>query len=385
MTLANRVDLASTFRLHSSPTATKTIYLDFNGHITTRTSWNNHPRIGGVNFETPAFSTDADTTKFSDAELERIQYIWQRVAEDFAPFDVDVTTEDMGEDALANTGGTDQEWGTRAAIGGSNKDWFKGSAGGIAYLNVFGMTSAGPAFVFAKNLGNGNEKHTAEAISHEVGHNLGLCHDGCPPAAYFKGHGGGKTGWAPIMGSSYYKPVTQWSQGEYKGADNKQDDIATIASARNGLRLRPDDFGDTTAHAKPLNGPQINQFGIITTRKDTDCFSFTTGTGIVNISIANATQAWVRDDSDNYSSTLLVGRSPNLDIAASLFAADGTLIATSNPLNGLGASFKRELQAGTYYLMVDGVGFGDPATNGYSDYGSLGGYLVSGSVIEANT
>jgi hypothetical protein len=77
---------------------------------------------------------------------------------------------------------------------------------------------------------------------------------------------------------------------------------------------------------------------------------------------------------------LLVGRCPNLDIAASLFAADGALIATSNPLNGLGASFKRELQAGTYYLMIDGVGFGDPLTNGYSDYGSLGGYLVSGAL-----
>jgi hypothetical protein len=381
MALANRVDLAHTFFLHSSPTATKTIYLDFNGHTTTRTSWNN--RLSGISLETPAFSTDADTSKFSDAELERIQYIWQRVAEDFAPFNVDVTTEHLGEEALANAGGKDTEWGTRVAIGGSNKDWYGGGAGGVAYINVFGMASAGPAFVFAQNLGNGGEKYVAEAISHEIGHTLGLCHDGCPPAAYYKGHGGkGKTGWAPIMGIAYDKPVSQWSKGEYSGANMQQDDIETIASARNGFGFRPDDFGDTIAHAKPLTGPSLSQFGIITTRKDTDCFAFTTGAGKINISIASATEAWVRDAAaDSYSSTVLVGRSPNLDIAAMLYSADGTLIATSNPPNGLSANFGNKLAAGTYYLMIDGVGFGDPLTNGYSDYGSLGGYLVSGSLV----
>ena len=379
MPLPTRVDLANTFRLHSSPTATKTIYLDFNGHETTRTNWNN--KTGRATITTPAFSADADATAFSDAELERIQFIWQRVAEDFAPFDVDVTTEYLGEDALVNSGGTDQEWGVRAAIGGSNADWYKGSAGGVAYINVLGLSAYGPAFVFAKSLGGGNEKNTAEAISHEIGHTLGLCHDGCQPAAYFKGHGSGNTGWAPIMGSGYGKAVTQWSQGEYNNASNKEDDLSIIASsARNGFGFRVDDFGDSIAHAKPLSGPTLNQFGIITTRRDTDWFSFTTGSGTVSLSITSATQAWIRDDSGHYSSTLLVGRSPNLDIAASLFAADGTQVATSNPLNGLGASFNLTLTAGTYYLQVDGVGFGDPLKNGYSDYGSLGGYLVSGVV-----
>jgi len=379
MQLPTRVDLASTFRLHSSPTATKTIYLDFNGHATTRTAWNN--QTGNLTITTPAFSADADASAFSDAELERIQYIWQRVAEDFAPFDVDVTTEDLGEDALINSGGTDREWGVRAAVGGSYGDWYKFAAGGIAYINVVGLSAYGPAFVFSKNLGNG-EKNTAEAISHEIGHTLGLCHDGCQPAAYFKGHGGGKTGWAPIMGVGYGKAVTQWSQGEYNNATNKEDDLSIISSsARNGFGFRPDDFGDSIAHAKPLAGPNLSQFGIITTRKDTDCFAFTTGAGKINISITSATQAWVRDAaSDTYTSTVLVGRSPNLDIAAMLYRADGALIATSNPPNGLSANFGNKLEAGTYYLLIDGVGFGDPLKNGYSDYGSLGGYLVSGSL-----
>jgi hypothetical protein len=32
------------------------------------------------------------------------------------------------------------------------------------------------------------------------------------------------------MGNSYYKPVTQWSKGEYLGANNAQDDLAIIAA-----------------------------------------------------------------------------------------------------------------------------------------------------------
>ena len=38
-----------------------------------------------------AFSTDSDFATFSTAEQTAIKRIWQRVAEDYAPFDVDVT------------------------------------------------------------------------------------------------------------------------------------------------------------------------------------------------------------------------------------------------------------------------------------------------------
>jgi serralysin len=376
--LATRVDLADTFCLHSRPKASKTIYLDFNGHTTTGTSWNVQAKREVIN--TPIFNSDANTAVFSDAELERIQFIWQRVAEDFLPFGVNVTTEDPGEEALINTGGEDNRWGVRAAIGGTNKDWSNNAgSGGISYYNGFGSARCGPVFVFSGNLSKGNEKNTAEAISHEVGHSLGLEHDHTAKSAYFGGQGTGPTGWAPIMGSAYGKPLSQWSQGEFKGSINQEDDLAIIASPQNGVGFRADDFGDSITKATPLIGPSLNQFGIISTRNDTDWFSFVTETGTVSLAIENATQAWISDGSGNFTSTLLIGRGPNLDIEARVFTTDGTLVAANNS-KGTGASFDLTLTAGTYYLQVDGVGFGDPLKNGYSDYGSLGGYLVSGSL-----
>jgi hypothetical protein len=174
--------------------------------------------------------------------------------------------------------------------------------------------------------------------------------------------------------------VTQWSQGEYADANNQQDDLATISGSTNGAGYRADDFGNSAATAKLLNGTSLNQFGIIETRSDSDWFSFSTGTGNVSLSISNACQAWINDGFGNTSATLLAGRSPNLDIAASLYNASGTLIASSNALDSLSASFNLSLNAGTYFLQVDGVGFGDPLSTGYSDYGSLGQYLLTGSL-----
>ena len=44
--------------------------------------------------EAVPFDQDGDPTTFSDGELSAIAGVWQRVAEDYAPFSVDVTTEE---------------------------------------------------------------------------------------------------------------------------------------------------------------------------------------------------------------------------------------------------------------------------------------------------
>src|SRR5436853_5609068 len=72
-------------QLSSRPGAAATIYLDFNGHV--ESSWGSFSNV-----TTPAFDRDGDPTSFSATELNSINEIWTRVAEDFIPFNVNVTT-----------------------------------------------------------------------------------------------------------------------------------------------------------------------------------------------------------------------------------------------------------------------------------------------------
>lgn len=357
------VDLSETFLLHSNLGASHTIYLDFDGHLTENTAWNSWAGVDSI--ITPAYDFDGNTSYFSDAELTRIGNIFQRVAEDFAPFDVDVTTETPLVDDLIKSGSLDTRWGARMVIGGSSTDWTGQSAGGFAWIDSFTWGSDTPGFVFEAQLGNGHEKYTAEAISHEAGHMLGLNHDGNSSSEYYAGHGSGETGWASIMGVGYYKNLTQWSRGEYAGANNTQDDLSIITT-HNGFGYRADDHGGTfgSASSLSLSSSVLSGFGIIERNTDWDVFAFNTDSGTINLDISP------------------FQRGPNLDILAELYDTSSNLIAWSNPLNSLGASISAEVMAGTYFLKVTGAGQGDPASTGYSDYGSLGQYSISGQVVE---
>ncbi len=354
---------AGEFLLHSNPGATKRIYLDFDGHTTTGTFW-----LGGATIVTPAFDIDSNPGSFSATELARIRESWERAAEDFLPFNVDVTTEDPGIEALRKVGSSDTEWGIRVVIGQNTAP--APGAGGVAYLNSFSWNTDTPCFVFSGSLGN-DPKNIAECISHEVGHTLNLSHDGDASQEYYDGHGSGATGWAPIMGVGYYKNLSQWSKGEYTGADQLQDDLAIITNATNGFGYRNDDFGSTVATASNLNfsnSTTISTTGIIERNTDLDYFRF-------NLAVGGAATININPAVNG----------PNLDIEAKLYNASGTLLLTSNPINAINASFSTTLTAGTYYISIDGVGMGNPLTTGYTDYGSLGFYSITGTVPSATT
>jgi subtilisin-like proprotein convertase family protein len=356
---------AGEFLLHSNPGATKRIFLDFDGHTTTGTFW-----LNGATIVTPAYDID-NNPSFSATELANIREIWERVSEDYLPFNVDVTTEDPGIEALRKVGNSDTEWGIRVVIG-QNEAPAPG-AGGVAYLNSFSWNSDTPCFVFPANCGN-NSNYIGVAISHEVGHSLGLDHDGYPLNEYYPGHGSGATGWGPLMGNPN-KNLTQWSKGEYTGSTNPQDDLAIITNATNGFGYRNDDYGSSIATASNLNfsnSTTISTTGIIERNTDLDFFRFNLGTGgTATINIDPAVNG------------------PNLDIEAKLYNASGILLLTSNPTNALNASFSTTLAAGTYYISIDGVGMGNPfsspLTSGYTDYGSLGFYSITGTIPSATT
>jgi hypothetical protein len=357
--------LDDTFLLHSRPGAQRTIYLDFDGAVIKDTAWNG----GGGEITAQPFDSDGHVdTNFSAEELQRIQYIWQRVAEDYAPFDIDVTTEKPAGSKLTRKDAADQVYGTTVLITNHN-GVYDCECGGVAYVGVFDNIGDfyKPALVFWDMLGSGHEKYVAEAISHEAGHNLGLSHDGYSGGGYYPGHGEGETGWAPIMGVGYYQNTVQWSKGEYETANNHEDDFVVVGN--NGGPLRVDDHGNSAASATPLettpDGPhvKVSGAGVIERRKDKDYFSFTAGAGAVTIDVQPDT------------------RSANLDVALKLLDSAGNVLAKAKPKAVLAATLKATLPAaGTYYLVVDGVGFADPLDTGYSDYGSLGQYAISGTV-----
>lgn len=355
---------AETFLLHSRPGAPRTIYLNFKGATLTGTAWNANSNGGGAVITALPFDTDGVPGTFSSAELQKIQGIWQRVAEDFAAFDVDVTTEAPTADRLTRTSTSDTTFGTTALIT-NNTGVYTCSCGGVAYLNAFDDTTEynKPALVFHNKLLN-SEKSIAEAISHEVGHNLGLSHDGTASVGYYQGHGSGATGWAPIMGVGYSKLLVQWSKGEYAGANNTQDDYAVMQAT--GLPLRTDDHGDTIATATVPAGTSsggittVTTHGVIERPTDVDMFSFTVGAGSMNVTLTPA------------------ARSANLDALVTLRNSAGTALATSNPVDALNASIAYTVTApGTYYVSVQGTGKGDPLGTGYSNYGSLGQYVLN--------
>lgn len=356
---------SDTFLLHSNPGANHTIYLDFDGHTTSGTAWNNNFN-GGADFVTPEYNPDG-VAGFSNSELLAIQKIWQRVTEDFVPFDVNVTTEAPADvNDLVKSGSGDTRWGVRVAIGGSSHDWYGNGAGGVAYIGSFNWNTDTPTYVFPDQLGNGYEKYVAEAASHEAGHTLGLRHDGTSTQGYYSGHGSGETAWAPIMGVGYYNNLSQWSRGEYADADRQEDDLAILTS-QNGFGYRADDYGDSNPSASAANlvtSTTIDAAGIIETSADVDVFSFTTGAGTVSIDVQE----------------FEIG--PNLDILAELYDSSGSLVTSANPADFLDAQLSASVSAGTYYLHVSGVGKGDPATIGYSDYGSLGQYSFTGTIVD---
>jgi hypothetical protein len=353
--------LEDTFLLHSRPGVSKVIYLDFDGHVMSGTAWNAGYN-SGLDINCPAFDFEGGPGVFTDNERARIQLIWARVAEDYAPFDVDVTTEYPGEAALTRSSSSDSNYGMRVLI--SPISSYFGNYGGIAYVGAFNDVGDyyKPALVFPENLGPNGEKYVAEAASHENGHTVGLSHDGTTTGTtYYAGHGSGDTGWAPIMGNGYYKNVTQWSKGEYANANNTQDDLAIIATY---VPYLSDDHGNdaNTATALPP-GASLSADGVIESNTDVDVFMFQTGAGAISLNVAP------------------VNPGPNLDVFIELFDSSGALVASSNPGSLLGATLNLTVAAGTYYLRLSGAAYATPST-GYSSYASLGQYILSGTVVD---
>lgn len=335
---------SQTPKLNSLISVRPTIFLDFDGHTVRSTGWNN----GNTVLCAPSTMTSIQITD-----------IFNRVAEDFRPFNVNITTD--------STVFLSAPLNRRIRIIVTPTSGWTSGVGGISYIGSFTWGDDTPGFVFQDRLQN-NPKYVAECCSHETGHTLGLSHQSAYDATcrlvatYAEGTGTGETGWAPIMGNSYYKNMTGWNDGPTPyGCSNVQDNL-TIITTQNGFGYRTDDYAETiNATTTLLNNNSFSLNGIIETNVDKDAFRM----------VLPATRT-IRFQATPFSiNAANVGA--NLDIRIDLYNSSNVLLKTYDKTGFLDATVDTTLSAGTYYFVVSGTGNAN-----ISDYGSIGGYSISG-------
>lgn len=412
----------------SRPGAPVTVYLDFDGETLEGTNWN-------------AYS-EQDSLKFAPASGANQDEIWAAVAEDYAPFNVNVTTTNPGAEALYKASADDNEYGSHVIITDSYTDVLPEAAGsgGIAWLGGTGSQYLGGALVFTEGTENAS-KPIGEIAAHESGHNFGLSHDGIADSSSGEYYYPQDGIWGTIMGAAYAVPVSQWSAGAYAGATNDEDDLSVITDRGAGgailtsVTLPDGSAYDTADGACIASGdPQNPQPGDVwyAVGPNGDCdpageqltlnFEYTDRADYAADEVGNdAANAQALDNEDgSFTATSVIEQtsdvdvfavttvggelkasvdvaniSPNLDAKLTVTDADGKVLGEDNPAaervsasvaSGLNASVTvADLAAGTYYITVDGVGAGDPTTatdadaGGYTEYGSLGNYKLTGS------
>ena len=333
-------------KLSSYSSAKATIFLDFDGHFVHASSWN-----GGTSFYcTPSGLNDAQITE-----------VFNRVAEDFRPFNINITT----DSTVFLSAPLTQRMRIIITLTSS---WYTG-VGGVSYTRSFTWGDDTPGFVFPDRLGY-VPKNIAECCTHESGHTLGLSHQAkyngsCTlVSTYNDGIGTGETGWAPVMGNSYYKNFSGWNNGPTPSGCTADQDNLSIITSINGFTYREDDYSDdphSNLDEIAISNAQFSADGIISTNIDKDVFKF-------NLSGRGAFQFDAKPFSVGANNA-----GANLDIKVTLLNSSKQVINVYDSETILNVAIDTTLDAGIYYAVVQGAG-----NENTSNYGSLGSYKVSG-------
>lgn len=335
--------------LSSDTTSQSVIFLDFDGHWVSNTAWN---------YDGPIYCAPSGLSSV------QVTDVFNRVAEDYSPFTVNVTT----DSAYFLAAPLNKRM---RIILTTSFEWY-GSAGGTAFIGSFAWGDDTPCFVFSQLL-NFNVKNIAEAVSHEAGHTLGLYHqssygtDCIKISDYQYGAGSGETGWAPIMGVGYYRNLTIWHNGPTPyGCNNIQNDMEVIARPINGISLRSDDAGNTPQNAQVLNLSN-NQF-IKNGR-----FNFTNDEDLYKLNLINTCMIRISSLPKNVGAPNIAA---NSDILTQLLDENLVIIKSSNPSDSLQSSIDTIISSGTYYIRTKPIGNVNVGT-----YGMLGNYTLSSSAV----
>lgn len=368
-------------RLHSKPDATRKIVLVFGGTQLFGTRWNGWTQ-SGLPFQ--PFDTDGNPAARSVTELKQITKIWQGIADDFAPFDVDVTTEDVPDADLHRSGPDDTRYGIRVVIHSRAPD--RCICDASVYVRSFG-DALKPILLNATALGNGDPGYVVNAASHLIGHSLGLREDfegrkiapGVTQLVPSEGEVVAGRRIAPVMGDPFRSDISRFMAGTYPNAQMAEHDFVVMEAA--GLPMRADLEGSSRVLASYLpqgedlwaGGTRYWVSGTIERPGDSDVFAFHAGAGLINVVMD--TEMWSE----------LEGVSSNLNFEFELWNTQG-IIAKSElkpTLTGVISLERRGIivnlpVAGTYYINVRPVRERDGAkTPEFGNRGAYAGFIIA--------
>lgn len=345
-------------QLSSRPGAAVTVVLKVDGYTDDSPGWIAFRDRGTGPIVTPAFDIDGDRLTFNAEERRQIEEMWYRVSEDYAPFDVNVTT--IIPDDI-------NDFETAVVVIGGDNDWAP-AAGGWGVVNGFSTSGSNISYVFSELFSTPHQ--IASASSHESGHTLGLSHQSTYDAngTKIEEYNPGDANSAPIMGVGYYTTRdTLWIGPDSSGPNNIQDDIAALTKAGNQTFVnRIDDHGDTFADPTLIGvtDPIIRVDGTLERNDDIDMFRFATNAGPISFNL------------DGLDLNLIYGvqnltPGTNADLILRLYDESGNLIAEDDPTDSFSASISTTVPAGHYFLEVTSI----------DQYGAIGNYTLTGEIV----
>ena len=336
---------------HSARTIVRSNQLNASGHFESKAG---APTVIYCNFEgevvnQPFWDESIINAAPSGLSNESVLDILKLVAEDFAPFDVNVTNDRSVYDSTPSN--------KRVMCISTPTKTLAPDSGGIAGVGTF----IDDIVCWDFNL-------DGDTISHEVGHTLNLYHHGDSSQdepEYHDGHSSESRYWGPIMGSAGDAKMVQWSDGNYTSATNKnQDDLEIITNYV--LSYRTDDYGNDSATGEniSISNMPATRYGIIERSTDIDVFNVTYSS-IGKVQIAG---------------TGTEGAQSNLDVKMSILDSEEIIVYEQTSDSTEEALTELILEPGTYQVSIQGDSSGNPygdTATGWSSYGSLGQYQLS--------
>lgn len=286
--------------------------------------------------------------------------VWQCVSDQYSMFNLNITTDPAVYKAATNAD----------VLKTGIIDFVDADGISHACVSCFGTTEPGTLF-------RGNPQKNdygyelGRTCSHEMGHQMGLMHDGGstqPDPEYFIGLPAVE--WCPIMGNYWYgdywsNQLYTWSKGEYNTATNTEDDLA-IMNVNEHIPYMVDDNPSAKVLKLDKGGivASTSNWGQIERNTDADNFTFSIAAGGGTVNLRIDPLEYLRQ----------------LDVAAKIVDAKGVTIASGNLAKNRSAEFKNlALVEGAYTLIIQGGSELTPQT-GFSNYSSLGYYGIEGTI-----